>query len=304
MKKYFLSFAIALFALFSMSSCGSDSDSPVDIVTEDSWISRICNSLNIDVNDFYDYWGASGYESKAVVANGMKSGNKIYVAVYDTLKNQVVFTDTYFNFLKSIEANYYENRYTYNLTDFYPTYSENDNGFVIVVNAHYGSDDVMDSKFMQKIIFNDGKQNFYQEQSSYSYIIPYSWFDNSFMLRVRGNTYADCYNNHGELLYKNIHFPGDDNIVPISYSEYIIFGSTNSLDRFQVGRKSIVADELTWVTTLKLIENVTDDMHVTYTCEGHSADIWSFACKIVSRDGTTQNIHFNLDITTGEYSVL
>lgn len=304
MKKYFLSFAIALFALFSMTSCGSDSDSPVDIVTEDSWISRICNSLNIDVNDFYDYWGASGYESKAVVANGMKSGNKIYVAVYDTLKNQVVFTDTYFNFLKSIEANYYENRYTYNLTDFYPTYSENDNGFVIVINVHYGSDDTTDAKFMQKIIFNDGKQNFYQEQSAYSYVIPYKWFDNSFMLRVRGNTYADCYNNQGELLYKNIHFPGENNVVPISYSECVVFGSTSSLDCFQVGRKNIITDEFVWVTTLNLIENATDDMHVTYTCEGHSADLWSFVCKIVSRNGSVQNIHFNLDVTTGEYTVI
>ncbi len=36
--------------LFSMVSCSSDSESPIDVVTEDSWISRISSLLNIDVS--------------------------------------------------------------------------------------------------------------------------------------------------------------------------------------------------------------------------------------------------------------
>lgn len=50
MKKKIFSFVIFFVVLFSMASCSSDSESPIDVVTEDSWISHISSLLNIDVS--------------------------------------------------------------------------------------------------------------------------------------------------------------------------------------------------------------------------------------------------------------
>ena len=202
-----------------------------------------------------------------------------------------------------MEANYYEDRYTYSLTGFYPIYCENDEGFVIVVNAHYGSEKTMDAKFLQKIIFNNGSQNFYLEKSAYSDIIPYIWYKDSYLLRVKGNNYADCYNDKGQLLYQNLHYPNDNNTFPISYTEYIDFGNNSSLGKFQIGRKNATNNEYEWIIDVALVEDASNDTRVTYTYESQSDDVWTFICKMVARDGTIQNKHIHLNVQTGEYTI-
>ena len=291
-------------ALCVMVSCG-DSATTVDAITEDnfdSWVNRFCEKLGINRDDFYDYWGANGCNNKTIVVTLRKRDDKAYIAVYDTLKNSVIFTDTYFSLVKSMEANYYEDRYTYNLSNLYPSFCENGNGFVIVINATYTSSKTTDVKFLQKIIFNDGIHNSYMEHSTNSYVTPCNWYGNSYLLYVRGGRYANCYDEQGTLLHQNMYYPNGENYLPISYTEYIDFGNNSSLNKFQIGRKNAINNKYEWITDLALVEDASDDLHVSYTCESQAGDTLTLVCKVVSRDGNIQNFHIQLNILTGEYT--
>ena len=306
MKTSFPFLFVLLSSLLFLSCGGGDEDAVIqDVVTEEiNLVSRLCDLYGISKDDFYDYWGANGYEHKTILANGRKADDKIYVAIYDSVKKDVTFTDTHFSFVNSMEANYYENRYTYNLTGFYPTYCETDNGFVVVVNSHYGGEQTIDAKFVLKMIFFDGSRPYYKEIISCAYVRPYRWYNNSCIITSTSLRSAKCYNDKGEVLYEDLNYIPNEKDFPVSYTDYVSFGSNGSLDNFQVAKMDVLSGDTVWKTDMHLVENQSEDMHATYTMEGKSGNEWTFACKVVSRNGEVQNLRFLINVDTGEYTIL
>ena len=110
MKQVKIESIIMLFVLmmFLVVSCGSDDSgnkTPQDSqVTNERTgaVSQLCNMFGINADDYYDYWMPYTKDDKVVISLANKKTNRLLVAIYDTNKKSVIYTNTDIPFLTTL----------------------------------------------------------------------------------------------------------------------------------------------------------------------------------------------------------
>lgn len=319
--KYWSIILLTALTLPLMVACGGDDDgsnTPQDsMVTEgrSGDVKKLCDMFGINADDYYDYWMPLEIDGKIVISLANKQNNKILVAVYDTNKKSVIYTNTDMSFSTTLNMPSYEDTFEGKLANIYPRFCETKNGFIIDALVWYNENGEVDagSAFdkvycIQNLYFYDGSttKTKQMEASSNSFNEIIYWYDNSCVLKERlGNYY--CYTDKGELKFSDKWIMSGENF-PLSYSQYINIDLSSRLifNKYDIlnpeydgmGGKSI------WSTTLQLVDNYTSDVIVTYTIKDKSTSDWSITAKFVWENGTTKIVNFSLNVETGTYKVL
>lgn len=305
MRQIFVLF-LMLVSLLAYTSCSKDEESkPVTVVTEDYLpygFADVCEIIGLNKDLFYEESGAvTTFEDKIVLAAVRKADNKLFVTVYDEAKKVVLFQNTDFSVEVSFKRNYYEDIYTYKLQRVIPVLCTTEEGFIIVANAQYNAEEASVSKFYNYAFFNDGKTTRTEKFETDCFISPEKWFKNSCLLCKGGGSGCMCYTDKGEQILAGGTIRNIDSSVPISYTEYICFGDAYN---FRITKRNLNSALSVWETELNIVENQSESMKTTYSIINKSENMWIVQCKAVSMDGSTQNVQFNLNIDTGDYTIL
>ena len=276
---------------------------------------KLCNMFGINADDYYDYWMPQEKDGKIVISLANKQNNKILVAVYDTNKKSVIYTNTDISFSTTLKIPSYEGTFEGKLANIYPRFSETKNGFIIDALVWYNEKGEVDagSAFdkvycIQNLYFYDGSttKTKQMEASSNSFNELIYWYENSCVLKERLGNY-DCYTDKGEHKFSDKWIMSGFN-YPTSYSQYL---NVDSSDRLTFNKYDAIDPEYDgkggkpiWSTTLKLVDNFTNDVIVSYNIKDKSTSEWSITAKLVWENGTTKNVDFTLNIDTGAYKVL
>ena len=304
---------IAAIMLPVVTSCGGDEEEEVtleqhvDYVLEENMFDEIFRMFGIDRNDYYDNIQPCGYEDKIVIALIRKSDNKVYVAVYDTLKQATIYTNTDIRLEDSISVPYYENTFEGELTGTFPRYCETENGFIIDVTATYTAKpgSTYSYIFMENLLFFDGSNTVTKQLATTSkpYYEMEKWYGNSCLLRnYAGYT---CYTDKGEVIFSDKVLNWNGERIVVSYEEFILFEKAE--DRLRIRKHNVQVDPLyssVWDKEIVYGEPIPSDVRTTISIEDKTTTIWTVSVKFVWENGTTKYLRFSLNIETGEYHIL
>ena len=326
MKQVKIESIIMLFVLmmFLVVSCGSDDSgnkTPQDSqVTNERTgaVSQLCNMFGINADDYYDYWMPYTKDDKVVISLANKKTNRLLVAIYDTNKKSVIYTNTDIPFLTTLNNAYYENQFEGKLANVYPRFCETKKGFIINVLLWYnekGEVDISSSIFdkamcIQNLYFYNGSttKTTQMEPSSKSFDGIIYWYNNSCVLNVAHTINYYCYTDEGELKFSDKWILGDGDNYAVSYSQYIHidFTSPISIIKYDVLNPEVDGTGGLGIWSIKpqLIDNYTDDVKVSFDIIDRSTTIWTISAKFVWENGSTKAVNFTLNVDTGEYKVL
>ena len=296
-------------------SCGGDDknenieiEPPIEVPNA---ISDLCKMFGINADDYYDYWRPYSKDDKIVISLANKNSNKLFVAVYDTNKKSVVYTNSDIPFTTKITTSYYDESFEGKIVTVYPIFAETKNGFIIDVIIGYNkTGDILDFNTLciNNLYFFDGvTSNTKQIPASSTYFDEIIfWHDNSCILdgHLSGVHYW-CYTDKGEEVFTDKYIESGDNYT-ISYNEYI---NINKYNKIQFKRLDILNPEKNgikghvWSKEIKLVDNYSSDLKVEHTIEDRTSSVWSFSSKFVWEDGTTKVVKWQLNIENGDYII-
>lgn len=288
-------------------ACGGDDNDEIHIedIRIESSSSNLFQMFGINQGDYYAFgeYGFANYEDKIVSSLARKKDNKIYVAVYDKTKKSVIYTNTDVEYTKTIKTTYYEDTNEWDITHIGPIYGETKDGFIIGVCAWYE-----DRICVQNLLFYDGNDtrimkmplssadHTYQLEPPFEYIDK--WYDNSCILSKYGSRDCyTCYTDKGELIFSDKVIDKGDIYFPLSHDEYMC------IDKLTVKWYNVQNNTCVRNRNLKLIDNYTNEVKISYTIEDSNSSFMAISAKFVWKDGTIKIVRFTLNVKTGEYVI-
>lgn len=316
-----LSLLIAVLTMPLVVSCGGSDEgknTPSDAVYIDERqgaINDLCSMFGINADDYYDFWMPVTKDDKVVISLANKHSNMIFLAIYDTSKKSVIYTNTDISFSTTLNTNSYEDKLNLKLVNIYPRLCETKNGFIIDVLVWYNeSGEIENTSAFEKVMciqnlyFYDGSttKTTQMAASSKSFDEIIYWYDNSCVLKERLGNYS-CYTDKGELIFSDKWIMNGENYA-LSYSQYI---NNDSSDRITFSKYDVINPEFDgtggraiWSVKLQLIDNYTDDVNVSYVIKDRSSSEWTISAKFVWENGTSKVVNFTFNVDTGDYKVL
>lgn len=307
---------LAILTMPLLVSCGGEDEkeifSQVDIIDDrQEAINELCKMFGINAADYYNYWETNTKNGKIAISLANKNSNRLLVAIYDTYKKSVVFSNTDISFSTTISVPSYEEKFEGKLARVYPIFAETKNGFIIdafVVYTESGETNISifeKEMCIQNLLFYDGATTKLKQISASSKAFDeiFTWYDNSCVFKEWQGNYF-CYTDKGEEKFSDKYIcPGDNYIL--SYNEYIniysnhpiVFSRCDILNPKANGRNGVSV----WSREINLIDNYTSDVKVEHTIEDRASSEWSISSKFVWENGTTKVVRWKLDINSGAY---
>lgn len=301
---------LAILTMPLLVSCGGEDEkeifSQVDIIDDrQEAINELCKMFGINAADYYDDWETSIKNGKIAICLANKKTNRLLVAIYDTNKKSVVFTNTDISFSTTLSVpSYFEGK----LARLYPIFAETKNGYIIDAIAAYTESGEKDITVFEKVMciqnlfFYDGATTKLKQisASSKAFDEVFSWYDNSCVFKEWQGNYF-CYTDKGEEKFSDKYIQLGEKYI-LSYNEYITI-SPILFSRYDINSNKNGSDGggKVWSTKINLVDNYNSDVKVEHTFEDRTSSEWSISSKFVWEDGTTKVVRWKLDINSGAY---